>query len=47
VIYRIDHDAILVLSLFSKKTRETPGRIIKETRRLLAAYDSNDRMPGD
>lgn len=42
VIYRIDQDAILVLSLFSKKTRETPKRIIKEARRLLSAYDSND-----
>ena len=40
VLYRIDRDAILVLSVFSKKTRETPRRIIERARRLLASYDA-------
>lgn len=40
VLYRIDQDAVLVLSMFSKKTRETPRRIIERARRLLASFDA-------
>ena len=39
VIYRIDPDAILVLAVFSKKTRRTPGRLILNVKRLLEQYD--------
>jgi len=39
IIYRIDPDAILVVEVFSKKTRETPGQIIKICHRRLREYD--------
>ena len=39
IIYRIDPDAILVVEVFSKKTRETPDQIIKTCRRRLREYD--------
>ena len=39
IIYRVDPDAILVVEVFSKKTRETPGQIIKTCRRRLREYD--------
>jgi len=39
IIYRIDPDAILVVEVFSKKTREAPDRIIKTCRRRLREYD--------
>ena len=39
VIYRIDPDAILVVDIFSKTTRETPKRVIDECRRRLKLYD--------
>jgi phage-related protein len=39
VIYRIDNDAIVILEVFSKKTRETPQRIIDICRKRLKAYD--------
>jgi len=40
VIYRIDFDAILVLAVFSKKTRKTPKRLIDNARFILERYDS-------
>ena len=40
VIYRTDSDAILVAAVFSKKTSETPKRVIREAKRLLRAYDA-------
>ena len=39
IIYRIDPDAILVVEVFCKKTRETPDLIIKTCRRRLREYD--------
>jgi phage-related protein len=39
IIYRIDPDAILVLEVFGKKTRETPDHIINNCRRRLREYD--------
>ena len=39
VVYRIDSDAIVILEVFSKKTREMPQRIIDICRRRLKAYD--------
>lgn len=39
IIYRIDPDAILVVAVFNKKTRETPDQIIKTCRRRLREYD--------
>jgi phage-related protein len=39
VLLRIDHDAILVLHVFAKKTRETPWSVIETCQRRLRRYD--------
>ena len=39
LIYRIDHDAVVVLEVFEKKTRATPQRVIAECQRRLRLYD--------
>lgn len=39
IMYRIDHDAVVVVDAFFKKTRKTPQRIIDECRRRLRRYD--------
>jgi phage-related protein len=38
--YRIDDDAILVLDVFAKKTRETPKTVIEACQDRLRRYDS-------
>jgi phage-related protein len=40
VIYRIDTDAIVILEVFSKKTRETPQNVIDACKRRIKIYDS-------
>lgn len=39
VIYRIDTDAILIVEVFKKKTRETPKRVMDESKKRLMKYD--------
>jgi phage-related protein len=39
IIYRIDDDAIVVVEVFSKKTRQTSTRSIKVCKRRLKEYD--------
>jgi phage-related protein len=39
VIYRTDVDAILILDVFAKKTRQTPQAVIRICRRRLRDYD--------
>ena len=39
VIYRIDKDAIVVLEVFAKKTRQTPAAVIEVCRQRLKEYD--------
>lgn len=39
IIYRIDVEAIVVLEVFSKKSRSTPRRVIDACRRRLKALD--------
>jgi phage-related protein len=39
VISRIDSDAIIIAEVFKKKTRETPKRVIAESKKRLAKYD--------
>ncbi len=41
VIYRTDPDAILVVSLFRKKTSKTPRQVIDQAKRLLREYDAD------
>lgn len=40
IVYRIDPDAILILAVFDKTTRETPLRIVRSRRDRLRRYDS-------
>jgi phage-related protein len=40
IIYRADPDAIIILEVFSKKTRQTRQEVIDTCIRRLRAYDS-------
>lgn len=39
ILYRLDRDAVVLLEVFCKKSRETPEHIIQDARRRLAGYD--------
>jgi phage-related protein len=39
IMYRIDPDAIVILEVFSKKSQQTPNRVIEVCRQRLRAYD--------
>ena len=39
IVYRLDVDAVVIVDLFSKKTRQTPGQVIANCRRRLVQYD--------
>ena len=39
IVYRIDSDAIIVLEVFQKTTRQTPGHVIEACRKRIKAYD--------
>ena len=40
IIYRVDSDAVVILDVFTKRTRATPGRVIADCRRRLKAYEA-------
>jgi len=40
LIYRLDSDAVVILDVFSKKTRATPQTVIDTCRRRLKEYDN-------
>ncbi len=40
IIYRIDQDAIVIVDVFSKKTKATPVAVIDACRRRLREYDN-------
>lgn len=40
IIYRIDPDAIVILSVFDKKTARTPNQIIELCQKRIKLYDS-------
>jgi phage-related protein len=40
IVLRIDPDAIVILEIFDKKTRKTPGHVIEACRHRLRRYDS-------
>ena len=40
IIYRIDSDAIIILEVFSKKSRATPRPIIDACKKRLKDYDN-------
>jgi phage-related protein len=39
IVCRVDRDAIVVVEVFSKRTRATPGHVIDTCQRRLRAYD--------
>ena len=39
IVYRVDADAVVILEVFSKKTRTTPKSIIAACTRRLREYD--------
>jgi len=39
IIYRVDPDAIVIVEVFSKKTRKTPANVIERCKQRLRAYD--------
>lgn len=39
IIYRIDEDAIILVEVFAKKTRETPANVIEIAQQRLRSYD--------
>jgi len=43
IVYRVDADAILILDVFPKKTRQTPKPVIDRCRERLAAYDAIEK----
>ncbi len=40
IIYRIDKDAIVILEVFPKKTKQTPKRVIDTCKARIKDYDS-------
>ena len=40
LIYRVDADAIVIVEVFHKTTRETPQTVIENCKRRLRAYDA-------
>ncbi len=40
IIYRIDNDAIIILEVFSKKTQQTPKKIIAVCKKRIKEYDN-------
>lgn len=39
LVYRTDHDAIIIAEVFAKTTQATPKDVIETSRRRLAQYD--------
>ena len=39
IVYRIDHDAIVIFEVFSKKTGKTPKSVIETCKARLREYD--------
>jgi len=39
IIYRIDQDAVVILEVFAKTSRQTPERVIEDCRRRVRMYD--------
>ena len=39
IIYRLDHDAIVILDVYSKKAQQTPKKVIDVCKKRLMRYD--------
>ena len=40
VVYRMDHDAIVILEVFEKKTEKTPREVMETCKRRIRLYDT-------
>lgn len=43
IIYRVDDDAIVIVSVFNKTTKTTPKNIIEICKKRLRQYDSDQQ----
>jgi phage-related protein len=41
IVYRVDTDAIVILDVFAKSSRQTPDQVIQNCRRRLRMYDES------
>ena len=39
IVYRLDSDAVVIAEVFSKKTQQTPNRVIEVCKQRLLYYD--------
>ncbi len=39
IVYRLDPDAIVIVTVFAKAAQQTPKRVINDCQRRLRAYD--------
>jgi len=44
IVYRLDSDAVLVLEVCAKKTREIPQQVIRRCQKRLETYDATAEM---
>jgi len=42
IVYRLDPDAIVILEVFAKSSRQTPDRVIQDCRRRLRMYEESE-----
>ncbi len=40
IVYRIDHDAVVIADVFPKTTQQTPKQVIATCQRRLKKYDN-------
>lgn len=40
IVYRIDHDAVVIADVFQKKSSQTPQQVIEVCQQRLARYDA-------
>ena len=41
IVYRTDSDAIVILEVFEKKTKQTPKQVIDNCKQRIRKYDNN------
>ena len=47
IVYRLDADAIVIVTVFAKATQQTPKRVLDDCRRRLRAYDEAVEKTGE
>jgi phage-related protein len=43
IVYRIDHDAIVIVEVFDKNTNKTPKPVIDNSKKRLSDYDKSSK----